>query len=191
MENPGRGQGAWRRQGGGGEPGGGVGKENVEGEGSLEEERRGGREPEPRRGRGTTWGEVRGGARSGGGELRRGGPSGGSAAMGVASGSSLRFLTRSALQPPSLPPSPAALGAGLAAHSFQSPQSGLSRGLGGARVRSPRAALRTAAAQSPEAAGRCGSAVGAPDGPRVLRSVPRKGLHLPSELQDGIRAPRA
>lgn len=47
MENPGRGQGAWRRQGGGGEPRGRVGKENVEGEGSLEEKRRGGREPEP------------------------------------------------------------------------------------------------------------------------------------------------
>lgn len=100
MENPGRGLGAWRRQGGGGEPRGRVGKENVEGEGSLEDERRGGREPEPGgggepRGRGREEEERRGG----GGALRRGG---GSAAVGVARGSSLRFLTRSALQPPSL-----------------------------------------------------------------------------------------
>lgn len=112
-------------------------------------------------GRGTTReGEGRGGAPG----WRRGAPEGRRQRGG---GGGERFqspLPHSLCSPTTLPRSPAALGAGLAAHSFQCRQPGLSRGLGGARVRSPRAALRAAAAQSPEAAGRYGSAARAPDG---------------------------
>lgn len=51
-------------------------KETVEGEGSPEQERRGGREREPERGRGTSTGrgEMEGGARGGGGAAGGAGP---------------------------------------------------------------------------------------------------------------------
>lgn len=97
-------------------------KGTVKGEGSPEQERRGGREPEPGRGRGTSAGrgEMEGGAPGWGRGTPEGrGRGGGSAAVGVGAGWSFHTrLPHSLLFPSTQPPSFARGAGGWARRAF-------------------------------------------------------------------------